>query len=143
MSRKQRYLAKMGMTDTRQQPEPTKQQSKSQATTREADPQYQPAISPKPVTGMDMALGGDMDKLLPPMSAIPAEFKSGRNPYVSLQQEWFFRGLDSKARLITKPGVHRGMALQHLTAIQHSFEPAHEHKEAGVAYLMSLWFDLA
>ena len=29
----------------------------------------------------------------------------------------------------------------HLKSILQSFKPKHERKEAGVAYLMSLWFD--
>jgi hypothetical protein len=29
----------------------------------------------------------------------------------------------------------------HLKAIMGSFQPKHEHKTAGVAYLMSLWFE--
>jgi hypothetical protein len=32
------------------------------------------------------------------------------------------------------------LAIRHLQVIQASFEPKHEHKEAAVAYLASLWF---
>ncbi len=81
-------------------------------------------------------------KLMPPYAEIPADFKRSWNPYVRLSATWFFKGLDANV-LKTKPGIDRRAALAHLSAIQGSWEPQHEHKEAAVAYLMSLWFDIA
>jgi hypothetical protein len=40
-----------------------------------------------------------------------------------------------------KEGVDGNLAFRHLSAIQRSFTPKHEHKEAAVAYLASLWFE--
>jgi hypothetical protein len=42
---------------------------------------------------------------------------------------------------VTKEGIDRSVAMRHLKCIMSSWEPQHEHKTAGVAYLMSLWFE--
>ncbi len=82
---------------------------------------------------------GVVSNLMPPMDEIPSEFRnhsmSGWNRW---QAEWFFNGL--KELPVAKDGVDQHLAIRHLKAIQGSFEPKHEHKEAAVAYLASLWF---
>lgn len=97
---------------------------------------------PEVVDPVTVAFGaaGELGKLLPPMDEIPAEFKRRENCFVALQRQWFFKGLDTSV-LRPKPGIDKTRALDHLAAIQGSFEPSHEHKSAGVAYLMSLWFE--
>lgn len=94
---------------------------------------------PKPVSQLDMAFGaagGNLDDYLPPMAEIPKV--DGK--WVDFQQTWFFKGLKD-ANLIPKEGIDLGLAIRHLKTIQGSYEPKHEHKMAGVAYLASLWFD--
>jgi len=85
----------------------------------------------------------DMDKLMVPMAEIPAEFKNFNRPtkWNELQSTWFYSGLPKGTDFIAKEGIDGAVALRHLRTIQGSFEPKHEHKEACVAYLMSLWFD--
>lgn len=78
--------------------------------------------------------------LMPPYKEIPEEFKRDESPWVRLQQQWFFSGLDTRS-LNPKPGIDRNMAVRHLSVIQNDWGPPHEHKQAGVAYLMSLWFE--
>jgi hypothetical protein len=92
------------------------------------------------VDGLDTVFGNI--KHLPAMKDIPEEFKTGyrSNKWIAAQMDWFFKGIKPTS-LIPKEGVDRGKAIRALQAIQCSFEPSHEHKEAGVAYLMSLWFD--
>lgn len=97
--------------------------------------------TPTSVTQLDLAFGGDMKKLLPAYESIPKEFKSGSNPWAEWQSKWFFRGLEKSDIPTAKPGIDLAAAMQHLGAIQGSFEPKHEHKQAGVAYLASLWFE--
>lgn len=104
-----------------------------------------PDIMPIVVDRTDVAFGagaGLIRKLLPAYDSIPDEFKDHWNPYAKLQSEWFFKGL-KRSKLRVKPGINEKLALMHLAAIQGSWEPKHEHKAAGVAYLMSLWFDIA
>lgn len=86
-----------------------------------------------------MGMGRQQLHLLPALDSIPAEFRTNReNTWRRLQATWFFHGLDTRT-IYTKPGIDRFKALNHLRAVQSSFEPAHEHKAAAVAYLMSLW----
>lgn len=78
--------------------------------------------------------------LLPREDEIPAEFKRWRHPWAEVVSTWFYLGLDSSV-LVAKPGIDKAAALRHLKACLGSFEPSHENKTFGVAYLMSLWFE--
>ena len=49
--------------------------------------------------------------------------------------EWFFYGLKD-AQFVPNEGIDKGEALRHLGYIMGSWEPQHEHKEAGCAYLL-------
>ena len=83
----------------------------------------------------------EITELMPVYSDIPDDFKSMNNPYVKWQQKWFFSGLKESDIPKTKNGIDSKKAIRHLSAIQNSWSPKHEHKEAGVAYLASLWFE--
>lgn len=98
---------------------------------------------PKEVSGMDCAFGPrKIKELLPDYKDVPEEFKQYGNKWASLVSKWFFSGLDVKKDLPPiKQGIDLNMALRHLGACLSSWEPKHEHKTAGVAYLMSLWFE--
>lgn len=93
---------------------------------------------PTKVGDVDVAFPASVKHLMPSMEEIPKEFQRGRTYWSTLTSEWFFRGL--KSLPTSKEGVDRNQALRHLKCIMGSFEPRHEHKEAAVAYLMSLWF---
>jgi hypothetical protein len=98
---------------------------------------------PTPVSDVEIAFGvGVVERLMPPMAEIPVEFKSlnSRNRWIVCQQDWFFTGLRDVV-WSPKEGVDTIAALRHLKAIQGSWDPKHEHKQAAVAYLLSLWFD--
>lgn len=93
-------------------------------------------------TGVDAATrafpASVMGSLLPDMDDIPEEFKrQDGTPWNELASKWFFAGL--KKAPVFKPGIDASAAMGHLKACLGSYEPKHEHKEAGVAYLMSLW----
>lgn len=97
---------------------------------------------PMPVNDAEMVFGGGMDRLLPPMSEIPEEFvdSNTRTKWVGFARDWFFRGIATDG-LKFKDGIDPNKAMRHLQTIQGSFQPKHEHKEAAVAYLASLWLD--
>ncbi len=98
---------------------------------------------PTKLDDIDVAFPAAIKHLMPNQEDIPDDFKRfNGNEFVKLSDEWFFEGLDSK-KLIAKDGIDKNEALRHLKCIQGSFEPKHEHKSSSVAYLMSLWFDLA
>jgi len=94
---------------------------------------------PTPVSDLQMAFPGSLGDLLPPEQQIPSEFWDGQTPWNQLTSRWFFHGL--KGTFVPKPGIDLELALRHIKTILGSFEPQHEHKEAAVAYLMSLWFE--
>jgi len=98
-------------------------------------------MQPKEVSDVDMAFGGKISKLMPSYEKIPDEFKRSSSKWGRIVAEWFFSGLPKGTEFIAKDGIDRAKALRHVKAILGSFEPKHEHKEAGCAYLLSLWFD--
>jgi hypothetical protein len=77
----------------------------------------------------EQVFGGDMNKN-----------QNRPTKWNKVQSEWFYNGLPEGTQLVAVEGVDAAQAIGHLKAIQCSFEPKHEHKSAGVAYLMSLWF---
>ena len=97
-------------------------------------------MNPQPVTDLDMAFGGNIDKLLPSYNTLPKDFIRGYSPWCQVVSQWFYKGLDAKS-LMPKDDIDKTAAFRHLKAVMGSWEPKHEHKIAGVAYLMSLWFE--
>ena len=81
---------------------------------------------------------------LPPMERIPDRFKHFRDAYVRFVSDWFFKGLVKAdlEHLTPRSGVDPKAALRAIKAIMVSWEPQHEHKEAGCAFLLSEWFEL-
>lgn len=99
-------------------------------------------LVPIEVDNVLLAFPADVMRLLPKWEDIPAEFKNPNRPtkWNNLFNDWFYHGLKSLVRK-PKPGIDELKAIRHLSCIVGSYEPKHQHKEAGVAYLMSLWFD--
>lgn len=74
---------------------------------------------------------------LPTMSEIPEEFKNRRNPWDACITKLFFSG----GRIPkTKEGIDQVTADRHVRTVLGSYEPKHQHKQAGAAWLMSLWY---
>lgn len=92
-------------------------------------------------TPQDVRPFDDVMRLMPVYRDLPEEFRRDRSPYCDLVSTWFFKGL-SKSALRAKLGIDAKRAFRHMGAIMGSWDPPHEHKTAGVAYLMSLWFDI-
>ena len=95
---------------------------------------------PLPVNDIDLAFGGSMERLLPRYRSLPEEYQQESAPFCRLASKWFFSGLDTKT-LKPKEGIDAQAALRHCAAIMRSFEPKHEHKIAGVGWLLSQWFE--
>lgn len=77
--------------------------------------------------------------LMPKYADIPAEFKHQTNRWNRVFNDWFFSGA-SNLKVTPKEGVDKTRAMAHIKAVMRSFEPKHEHKEAGVAFLLDQWF---
>jgi len=99
--------------------------------------------TPAEVTDLDVAFGpARMGDLLPAYYEVPDEFRNHNARGIewnNVASHWFCFGL--KGKLVPKPGIEKQAALRHLAAVMGSYQPKHEHKIAGVAYLMSLWFE--
>lgn len=89
------------------------------------------------VKDVDIAFG-NIDHL-PKWEDIPEEFRKGRTTWNKLFAHVFY-GQSGEAELEGKDGVDVRKAGRAIRAIMVSFQPKHEHKDAGCAYLMSQWF---
>ena len=99
-------------------------------------------MKPIAISDLEIVFPATISHLLPKWEDIPKEFwdRNDKGKWSKVVSDWFFRGLvDAKWK--PKEGIDTNLALRHLQAIMGSFQPKHEHKEAGVAYLMSQWFD--
>ncbi len=81
-------------------------------------------------------------KYLPKNEDIPNEFKLDSNKANKMASDWFFGLLNKETMPKTKEGLNKFEVLGAIRAILVSFEPSHEHKIAGVAYLINEWFEL-
>ena len=95
------------------------------------------------INQLDMAFGNI--KHIPKWEDIPEQYRNmnGLTKWDKFISNWFFKGLslDDIKALKPKQGVDKDKALMAIRSILASFEPKHEHKEAGAAYLMSEWFE--
>jgi hypothetical protein len=93
---------------------------------------------------MLLAFPASVSHLMPPRdeceAALDAMPDRGRG-WREFQRRWFSNGLPDDTTVNLREGVDGNTAFRHLSAIQGSFEPKHQYKEAAVAYLASLWFE--
>ena len=99
-------------------------------------------MRPIPDVGtMDIAFGtGVVGTLLPNMEDIPFDFPN-RDKFEKVAATWFYFGLAGESKFHPKEGVDTKKAQRVLQTCLGSFDPRHEHKMTGVAYLMSEWFE--
>ena len=93
---------------------------------------------PREVSNLDMAFPVGAMELMPAHKDIPEQFDNSEK-WDRFISDWFFCGLKGY-ELTPREGIDTEKALRHIKAIIGSFEPKHEHKQVGCAYLMSLWF---
>lgn len=79
--------------------------------------------------------------LLPEWEDIPEEFRKDKSEWCKVPNDWFSGFIVSPA-FLPKPGIEAPKAYRHLQACMRSYEPKHQHKIAGVAYLLSQWFEI-
>lgn len=99
---------------------------------------------PVELDDVDVAFPANALEYMPPRDECEAALDAMEDrgeKWRAFQRKWFFRGLPETTEVDLKDGIDGPTAFRHLSAIQGSFAPKHEHKEAAVAYLASLWFD--
>ena len=79
---------------------------------------------------------------LPEWDDIPEEFKQWHNDFAKIAAMLFYNGGKLSDHGLTPKGdLDEIKAIRAIRACLGSFEPKHEHKMAGVAYMLSEWFD--
>lgn len=94
-------------------------------------------MNPQEVSDVDMAFGGNAMELIPSYEKLKNEKIDPK--WVKLFSDWFYCGL-AKLEIELNEGIDKQKALRHIKCVMKSFEPKHEHKELGVAYLFSQFF---
>ena len=92
------------------------------------------------VENAEMAFGACDLSTFPPYEEIPKEFKNGHTKWNKLFNDWFFEGLSS-LDLTPKEGIDKEKVMRYIRAHMKTRRSKHEHKEAGIAYCLSLWFE--
>ena len=92
-------------------------------------------VDAEPITDLELAFG--TTRLLPPPEAIPEAFWRG-NAYTQLAEALFYGAPLAPLLIEFKPGFDADQMRRIVRSHLASFEPKHEHKIAGVGYLMSL-----
>jgi len=96
----------------------------------------------KPVSDAELAFPAKViDKFLPPYDTIPDEHKHRGHPMGKVVSKWFFGGLPQGTQFHPREGIDAEAAFRQVRACLGSYEPAHEHKEAGVSWLLDLFFE--
>jgi hypothetical protein len=97
-------------------------------------------IEPKEVSDIFMAFPAKViDQYLPLVQEIPEEFWAPQNLYNRMVTDVFFQGTKEDWEFALREGIEIKTFKRHVMTCLRSFEPPHEHKIAGVAYLISLW----
>lgn len=97
---------------------------------------------PVETTQIERAFPAQVYPLMPPWEAIPTHFRRRHTEWNDMFGRWFYAGVTDKSMFVPKKGIPAETAYWHLQCIMKSYQPQHEHKEAAVAYLASLWFDV-
>lgn len=95
----------------------------------------QPPYDPVPVDDLMLSFPADVRALMPAPEDIPEVDKK----WLTVVRTWFYKGLSADAKFYMRDGIDGETAFRHLAAVKGSFQPKHEHKEAAMAYLLSLW----
>lgn len=92
------------------------------------------------ITDVELAFPANGVSRLPAWDRIPKEYQDQNHPRCNTVEVWFGMGLKMN-KIVPKKGIDQIKAFRHLKAIMGSYEPKHEHKIAGVAYLIDQWFE--
>lgn len=98
---------------------------------------------PHAVTDIEIAFAARGPELTPDYDVLPADFtRWNGNLWVEFAEHWFSLGDPFKAFDVTgpNPGIDGDAAIRHLRVVMGTWGTKHEHKIAGAAWLMSIWF---
>ena len=115
----------------------TKPQAKKQSAAAPAPGSY--VLTPEMLESItDVELAFSTEKLLPPWDQIPEEFKrGGGNQYTALAEAIFYGTPMPNGEIEMKPGFSPEAMNRAVRAHLQSWAPKHEHKIAGVGYMIA------
>ena len=96
------------------------------------------------LTNLDIIAGPareDFHKFIPLYREIPEQFRNEHAWSNKLFSDWFYHGLLTTATLVTKEGISKSDAVNHLKSIMVLMDISYEQKTAAFAYLADLWFN--
>jgi hypothetical protein len=99
-------------------------------------------LKPKKISDVQLAFPTTIEGFLPKYQTLPEEFREEESPFSERISSLFY-GKAKQSEFVAKDGIDATAAWRHISYCLNSWEPKHEHKMAGCAYLLSLWFDLA
>lgn len=88
--------------------------------------------------------GTIIDTYMPKWTDLPEDFRRERGAakkWTNIVDDLFFHGAKDIRCTVKDPTIEQRDIIKHIAMLLQSFEPSHEHKTAGVAYLLSLWCD--
>ena len=94
-------------------------------------------MKPIEVNDVLLAFPASVSHLLPDYKTIPEKFKA-KNPWSNVFNKLFFGG--KGISFIPKEDIDPSLAWRHIRCVMGSYEPKHEHKEAGCCYLFDCFF---
>jgi len=94
---------------------------------------------PKTVPDVQFAFPANIiGTLIPEWDDLPDEFRNRTSGYEELAGHACFNNVEFRSDFLLE-GIDIELANRQLNAIIRSFQPKHQHKEAAIAYLLSLW----
>lgn len=105
-----------------------------------ATPDYS---KPMEVTDAQIAFPASLGELLPDYDTYVKDWEATpeAEPFLAFANTWFSKGLAGNSEIHLKEGIDGTLMFRHLRVLMGSFEPKHEHKIGGVAWLLSQWAD--
>ena len=98
---------------------------------------------PKKVDDVSMAFPANALEYMPPMDKMPPPFRDDHDSHpamVLVRRLNFGPPIPANVEFHAVEGISAEMAFRQIRMIGGSFAPKHEHKEAAMAYFISIWF---
>ena len=95
--------------------------------------------TPRPVSDVDFAFPATViGRYIPDWGQLPKPFQQFTSGYEKLAYHACFHSVELRPEALIER-IEADMASRQLSAVARSFEPRHEHKQAALAFLLSLW----
>lgn len=94
---------------------------------------------PVEVDDVTIAFPAQIMHMLPPWALVDND-EVRYSEWENFANHWFSLGIPADAQFWLKDGIDGEAMVRHVRAVQGSFQPKHQHKAGGLAFLFSHWF---